>query len=58
MIPHSLGRIAYEAYRKSVDGRTWGGYEMTDWERLDDARRDAWEDAADAIADEFAPRPR
>lgn len=46
-----LGRIAYEAYSRSADGRSLiSGQGLPAWPDLPEAIRAAWEQAAQAVA--------
>lgn len=57
----SLGRVAYEAYRRSTGNQTFDGRNMLDWEDLGENIQRAWEMAAQAIADlsnSLNPGPR
>ena len=47
------GRIAYEAYREYVGGRSVNNQEIPEWTSQSDALREAWTDAANAVLDEY-----
>lgn len=49
----SYGQIGYEAYAKSTGGKTYDGRDMPKWEALPEPIKEAWEDAADAIREEY-----
>ena len=44
------GKIAWEAYRKSVGGLSFTGQPLPDWEDLGDRQREGWEVGAEAVA--------
>ena len=47
----SLGKIAYNAYRKSSGGKSLvSGVKLPEWEELSNEIRTAWECAASAVA--------
>jgi hypothetical protein len=55
MIPE-LGQIAYEAYARQTDNKTFDGRDMPTWNDLNTAIRMAWQQAAEA-ARRYQPKP-
>jgi hypothetical protein len=55
-----IGKIAYEAYRQYLASNTEGPEETahwlshSEWEELDPVQREAWQAAADAVAELYA----
>ena len=45
----SFGKVAFEAYGRSVGGVTHDGRPIPAWQDLTPAIRQAWEDAAQAV---------
>jgi hypothetical protein len=45
-----LGRVAYEAYGKSVNWKTVSGVKMPEWDEQDPRLQEAWDAAAEAVA--------
>lgn len=52
-----LGRVAFNAYREAVEGVTYDGQIIPQWDNLTDEVRAGWEAAADAVVD-FQERDR
>ncbi len=56
MEPRSPGQIAYDGYFKKCGGRSLiSGAELPAWEAQSEAIREAWEAAAQALSDFYAP---
>lgn len=51
MYMRNIGAIGYEAYAKKTGGKTYDGRDMPKWEELPEKIQDAWEAAANGIAD-------
>ncbi len=51
MRDETYGRLGYETYGMTTGGRTFDGRDMPKWDELPQRIRDAWCNAADAIAD-------
>lgn len=51
-----LGKIAYEAYGKSVGWATFSGSPMPTWDEQIDRLKEAWNKAADAVVREVNER--
>lgn len=47
----SLGQIAFEAYSKAMQHKTYDGKPIPHWAELSEAVRNGWEAAARAIVD-------
>lgn len=45
----SLGQIAFEAYSKAMQGKTYDGKPIPHWSELSEAVRDGWRAAAQSI---------
>jgi hypothetical protein len=50
----SFGRVAYEAYRKSSDGKSLvSGQALPEWDGLHERIKQAWEDAALSVLEAY-----
>ena len=45
-----IGRVAFEAYAKSVGGKTWDGKDIPAWETVGKVVQDGWRSAAVAVS--------
>ena len=47
---HKLfGKVAYEAYKKAVGGKTWNGEDMKEFSEMPKDKQNAWHDAGFAV---------
>jgi len=49
-----LGRVAWDAYARSVGGKTFDDKPLPEWEQLGDRQKEGWEEAAQAVAEEVS----
>lgn len=53
-----LGKLAFDQYKISVDGKAVSGDPIPDWDDLPERIRTAWNVAADAVAEEIRRKNR
>lgn len=49
MSDDTLGRIAFEAYSRAMNGKTYDGKPIPKWEDLSEAVREGWRQATIAV---------
>ncbi len=48
----TLGKIAFDAYKQRVGGKTVQGHDIPDWEDLGEVVQSGWEAAGEAVENE------
>lgn len=46
----SLGQIAFEAYKEDLEGKTYDGKQIPNWEDLGERVKHGWEKSAEMIS--------